>query len=266
MIVVKVGGRVLKANMRGVAEDIVSLWKKGCEVILVHGGGDIVTEYSTKMGVKPTFILSPEGVRSRYTSVEELEVYLMVMAGKINKSIVSTLEGLGGKAVGISGVDGPTLIAERKKKIVIVDERGRKRVIEGGYTGRIVNVYVTLLKLLTANNYITVVAPIALGEEGTPLNVDGDQAALKIAEALKVDKAIILTDVEGLIIDGELVREVRAGELNTILHKVGAGMNRKLLQAREAVMRGVKAIAISSGLRPQPVTRAIENAGTIIRL
>ncbi|MDM7275277.1 MAG: [LysW]-aminoadipate/[LysW]-glutamate kinase [Thermoprotei archaeon] len=266
MIVVKVGGRVLKANIRAVAEDIVSLWRKGYEVVLVHGGGDVVTEYSTRMGVNPVFILSPEGVRSRYTTLEELEVYIMVMAGKINKSIVSALESFGGRAVGISGVDGPTLIAERKKKIVIVDERGRRRVIEGGYTGRIVNVDINLLKLLTENKYIPVIAPIALGEDGTPLNVDGDQAALKIAEALKVDTAIILTDVGGLIVEGEIVREVGIGELDTLIHKVGAGMNRKLLQAREAIIRGVKAVAISSGLGPQPVTRAIENAGTIIRL
>lgn len=128
-MVVKVGGRVLLSNLNSVVSDILGLWRDGWKVVLVHGGGDVVTEYSRRFGVEPRFVMSPEGVRSRYTSLEELEVYIMVMAGKLNKEIVSKIIGLGGRAVGIAGADGPTLVAERRRKIVVVDERGRRRVL-----------------------------------------------------------------------------------------------------------------------------------------
>jgi malate dehydrogenase (oxaloacetate-decarboxylating) len=158
-------------------------WKyQIAKVIVVHGGGDEVTEMCKKLGIEPKFVISPEGIRSRYTDRDELEVYVMVMAGKINKLIVTKLNMLGVKAVGISGADGPTLIAERKKRIVIVDERGRKRVIGGGCTGRITYVEVRLLQILLDSGYIVVVAPIAINlSEGTMLNVDGDQVAYAIA-------------------------------------------------------------------------------------
>ena len=91
MLVIKVGGRALEKGLNNILEDIESLYKNDEKVVLVHGGGDIVTYYSKKLGIEPKFIISPEGVRSRYTTLEELKVYLMVMAGKINKEIVMEL-------------------------------------------------------------------------------------------------------------------------------------------------------------------------------
>jgi acetylglutamate/LysW-gamma-L-alpha-aminoadipate kinase len=263
VVVVKVGGRALEKNIDGIVADIADIGKRE-RVIFVHGGGDIVTEVSKKLGIEPKFVMSPEGIRSRYTDEKELDVYVMVMAGKINKQIVSKLIALGTQAIGITGADGPTLIAERKKRIVIVDERGRKRVIDGGYTGRIVKAEVKLLQTLLNSGFTVVVAPIAIDAEGTLLNVDGDQAAYAIATALKVSELIILTDVEGVIVGGELIKEIKLSEIEKVLANIGPGMNRKVMLAGKAVEEGVKRVVIASGVVERPVTKALSGAGTLV--
>lgn len=263
VIVVKAGGRALSKNMDGIVRDLAQISQRE-EVIFVHGGGDEVTEMCKRLGIEPKFVVSPEGIRSRYTDANELEVYVMVMAGKLNKAIVSKLVALSVKAIGISGADGPTLIAERKKRIVIVDERGKKRVIEGGYTGKIVEVKTDLIRGLLSQGYIVVVSPIAIDNEGTLLNVDGDQAAYAIATALKASNLVILTDVDGVIIDGGLVKKIRISEVDEMLKHIGFGMNRKVLQAKTAIEGGVERVVISSGLIENPVTSALSGSGTEI--
>jgi acetylglutamate/LysW-gamma-L-alpha-aminoadipate kinase len=263
-VVVKVGGRALAKNLDGILADVADIAKME-KVIIVHGGGDEVTEMCKRLGIEPKFVMSPEGIRSRYTDKNELEVYVMVMAGKINKLIVTKLNMLGVKAVGISGADGPTLIAERKKRIVIVDERGRKRVIDGGYTGRITHVEVRLLQTLLDSGYTAVVAPIAIDlSEGAMLNVDGDQAAYAIATAVKASNLIILTDVEGVIINGRVVDRIDASKVDEVLKHVGPGMNRKVMLGSKAVLEGVKKVIIASGVIEKPITRALNGFGTVI--
>ncbi|MCS7107458.1 MAG: [LysW]-aminoadipate/[LysW]-glutamate kinase [Acidilobaceae archaeon] len=264
MLVVKVGGRALLSNARGIAEDISSLWREGKDVLLVHGGGDLVTEVSKRLGVEPLFVTSPEGIRSRYTSAAELEVYVMVMAGKVNKGLVSLLTSLGVSAVGLSGADGPTVVAERKKKIVVLDERGRKRVMEGGYTGKIREVRTSLLKALLRERYLPVVAPIAVDTEGTMLNVDGDQMAAELAVALGAESLVFLTDVEGLVLEGEKVSKLAREDLDRAIAKAGAGMNRKLLQAKRALEGGVRQVLIYNGKEGGAVRKALEGQGTTI--
>lgn len=263
VIVIKAGGRALSKNLDGIVRDIAEVTQRE-NIVFAHGGGDEVTEMCKKLGIEPKFVVSPEGIRSRYTDERELEVYVMVMAGKINKSIVSKLIALNIRSIGITGADGPTLIAERKKKIVVVDERGRKRVIDGGYTGRIVKVDTGLLNKLLDDKYVIVVAPIAVDNEGTLLNVDGDQAAYAIASALKASVLVILTDVEGVIINGSLVKKIAISEVDNILKDVGFGMNRKIMLAKKAVEEGVGKVVISSGLIENPVTKALQGVGTVI--
>ena len=106
-------------------------------MVIVHGGGKEVTNTAIKLGKEQKFIVSPSGVKSRYTDKETILIYTMVMSGKINKSIVGMLLRQGIKAVGITGIDGGTLKALRKKKLLIINEYGRKVMIEGGYTGKI---------------------------------------------------------------------------------------------------------------------------------
>lgn len=263
VIVVKVGGRVLSNSIDSVVKDLAELSREK-RIVLIHGGGDIVSEVSKRLGIEPRFVMSPEGIRSRYTDERELEVYVMVMAGKINKLIVSKFRALGCRAVGITGADGPTLLAERKKRIVIVDERGRRRVIDGGYTGRVISVETELINILLDRNYIVVVAPIAIDNEGVLLNVDGDQAAYTIASALKAEELVVLTDVDGVIIDNNIVKEIRTSEIDKIVEKIGPGMNRKVIMAEKALEEGVGKIIIAQGNIDAPVTNALKGRGTSI--
>ncbi|MEM1780837.1 MAG: [LysW]-aminoadipate/[LysW]-glutamate kinase [Desulfurococcaceae archaeon] len=261
-IVVKAGGRAIAMNLDNIVSDIVNIsstWK----TVFVHGGGDMVTEMCRRLGIEPRFVTSPEGIRSRYTDRDELDVYLMVMAGKLNKMIVSKIIALGKKVIGLSGADGPLLIAERKKKIVVVDERGRKRVIDGGYTGKVVEVKLDLLEKLLGE-YIVVVSPIAIDREGLLLNIDGDQAAYAIASSIKANTLVLLSDVEGVLLGDKLIKELRARDIDLIIDKIGPGMNRKLLLAKKAVEEGVNQVVISSGLVANPVSNALKGMGTLI--
>ncbi len=189
-------------------EDLKELLKDH-KLIFVHGGGAEVTEIASKLGKEQKFIISPEGFRSRFTDKETIEIYTMVMAGKMNKQIVLALESQGIQAVGLSGLDGFLLKAERKKRLIVVDERGRKKVIDGGYTGKITEVNTELLKSLLEKGYTPIVTPIAISEEFEPLNVDGDRTAAAIACSLAADRLILLTDVEGLILKGKSVSKLK---------------------------------------------------------
>lgn len=263
VVVVKAGGRVLKENLEGIVKDIAGLADKG-KVILVHGGGDLVTEYSRKMGVEPRIVVHPSGMRSRYTSLEELEVFTMVMAGLLNKRIVSMLESLGARALGVTGADLGLVRAERKKRIIIVNERGRKQVIPGGYTGKIRTVSETGLRDLLSLVDVLVVSPLALGDSGELLNVDGDQMASKIASALQAQSLILLSDVPGVILEGRTLDRLTVREARELYDRIGPGMNRKILMACEAVESGVNNAVIGDGLREHPVTEALEGLGTRI--
>lgn len=261
-IVVKAGGRALEANMQAILADVTKCASKG--LVFVHGGGDVVTRFSERLGVTPRFVVSPGGIRSRYTSAEEMEIYTMVMAGKLNKEIVALLNKLGAKAVGLSGADGPTLLAERKRRLIVVDERGRKVAIEGGYTGKIVKVETALLASLLGAGYVVALSPIAYGREGELLNVDADQAAVSVAEAIKAECLVLLTDVEGVIFEGRLLERLTPEEAEELALKLGPGMNRKLLLAARAVKGGVKRVVISSGLGKEPLLNALRGSGTVI--
>jgi acetylglutamate/LysW-gamma-L-alpha-aminoadipate kinase len=209
--------------------------------------------------------MSPEGFRSRYTDKETVEIYTMVMAGKLNKQIVLALQSQGINAVGLSGLDSGILRAERKTKLIAVDERGRKKIIDGGYTGKITQVNIELINLLIEKNYLPIVTPIALGSNCEPLNVDGDRTAAIIAGALKADKLILLTDVEGLILNGECVPRITATEVKEILPKIGGGMSTKVHAGLEALNQGVGEVLVTSGIIEQPITLALNHkVGTVI--
>ncbi|MEM3641683.1 MAG: [LysW]-aminoadipate/[LysW]-glutamate kinase [Candidatus Bathyarchaeia archaeon] len=265
MIVVKTGGSILK---EGVSQELVSDLKNVLlqnKVVLIHGGGIEVTEIASKLGKEQKFVVSPDGFRSRYTDKDTIEIYSMVMAGKINKQIVLTFQSQGIPALGLSGLDGLLLRAERKKTLIAVDERGRKRVIDGGYTGKINKVNANLLKLLIENNYVPVIAPIAIGEEFEPLNVDGDRTAAYVAGAMNADRLILLTDVDGLVLDGKLISKINASELKKVLHKIGPGMITKVHAALEALNLGLSEVLISSGLAKFPVSSSLKHeCGTVI--
>jgi acetylglutamate/LysW-gamma-L-alpha-aminoadipate kinase len=265
LIVIKMGGSILKDGTSSeLGSDLKDLAKEH-KLVLVHGGGAEVTEIASKLGKKQQFIVSPQGFRSRYTDKETMDIFTMVMAGKINKQIVTELQTQNVSAIGITGLDGLLLTAERKKRLIIVDERGRKKVIDGGYTGKITDVNVDLLTFLIEKGYVPVVTPVAMSEEFEPLNVDGDRTAAEVAIALKADRLILLTDVEGLMLKGKTVTKMTVAEATEVLSKIGKGMSTKVHAALEALNRGVKEVLVASGVRQKPISSALKHeTGTMM--
>jgi acetylglutamate/LysW-gamma-L-alpha-aminoadipate kinase len=256
MIVIKIGGSVINELNSSTLTDIKKISEKD-KLILVHGGGKEVTATANKLGKEQKFIVSPGGVKSRYTDKETAEIYTMVMSGKINKMIVSMLLREGLKPVGLTGIDGYILKAERKKKLIIINDKGRKMVIDGGYTGKIISVNPLLLNTLVVEGYIPVVSPVALSEEFEFLNVDGDRAAAHIAAAVDADKVIFITNVDGLVLEQKLVTKLTLHEAKMILPKIGFGMEKKVFACTEALEMGVKEAIIASGNRENPISSAI---------
>ena len=264
LIVVKVGGSILKEVPPEIVADIKNVLSEH-QLVLVHGGGKSVTEIASKLGKEQKFVFSPTGFRSRYTDKETMEIFTMVMAGRVNKKLVSALQKHEIPVVGLSGLDGYLLRAERKKRLVIVNEQGRKQVIDGGYTGKVYQVNGLLLKLLLDNGYVPLVSPVAISEEFEPLNVDADRTAANIAGTLKADKLVLLTDVEGLMLDGKLVSKLRVDDIENRLKKIGGGMITKVYAAQEALKNGVKEVVICSGIKKAPISSALNHeGGTVI--
>ncbi len=265
LIVLKAGGSLLE---RGLSQELASDIQKVSvlnKIVLVHGGGIEVTEMAKKLGKEQRFIISPDGFRSRYTDQETVEIYTMVMAGKLSKQLVRMLASKGVRAVGLSGLDGSLLRAERKKRLVIINERGRKMAIDGGYTGRIIGVNTELLRLLIDSKYVPVISPVAIGDEYESLNVDGDRTAANVAAALRADLLVLLTDVEGLLIDGKRIPKITVGQAKEMIPRIGPGMITKLQAAIDAIEQGVGEVVITSGGVQNAVSSALAHQnGTVI--
>lgn len=227
------------------------------QLILVHGGGDVVTEYATRLGKEQKFVVSPEGIRSRYTDRETAEIYQMVMSGLLAKRLVAALVRAGLKGISLSGADGSLIEGKRKAKLIITDERGRRVAIEGGYTGKVQAINSPLLVSLLEQGYIPVVSPVAIGDEGEPLNIDGDRAASSVATGARADLVVFTTNVEGLHLDDKLVTHLSASEASSSLTKIGFGMQKKVMAAVEAVEGGVSEAIICSGMGSAPISRAM---------
>ena len=258
MITIKIGGSVVD----GLHPSIIADLKKVSEqekIIIVHGGGKEVTKISEALGKEQKFIVSPGGIKSRFTDKETVEIFTMVMSGKINKMIVGMLQKNGINAVGLSGVDGRIIQAERKKKLIVINEKGRKMAIDGGYTGKIKDINSNLIKTILDQGYVPVISPIAISEEFDFLNVDGDRAAAYIAGKMQSDKILFLTNVDGLLIDNNLVKKLSLSEAKEILPKIGFGMEKKILAATESLEMGVKEAIIASGQRENPISVAISH-------
>ena len=258
MITIKIGGSVVDNLHPTTISDI----KKVAEqegVILVHGGGKEVTKVCEQLGKEPKFVTSPSGIKSRYTDKETAEIFTMVMSGRINKTIVRMLQQNGINAIGLSGVDAKVIQAERKKKLLIVNEKGRKQAIDGGYTGKISSVNSELIKSLLDQGLTPVISPIAISEESDFLNVDGDRAAAYVAGAIKSDKVLFITNVDGLLMEDKLVQKLTLAEAKEIRPKIGPGMEKKILAATEALDMGVTEALIGNGQKENPISAAISH-------
>ena len=264
-IVIKIGGSLMKEGVpQGLVDDVAAL-APSHQLVIVHGGGDVVTQYATRLGKEQRFVVSPEGVRSRYTDIETAEIYQMVMSGLLAKRLVLALGKAGVSGVSLAGADGRLLQGKRKTKLVIIDDRGRKVAIEGGYTGKVTGVNSSLLDSLLSQGHVPVVSPVAAGEEGVPLNVDGDRAASSIASKAGAEAVVFLTNVDGLRLDGNLVARLSPPEALSRLPMIGFGMQKKVMAAAESVEAGVKEAIICSGTRPRPLAKALaHDACTVI--
>ncbi len=182
----------------------------------------------------------------------------------LNKELVSRLQGVGVNAIGLSGVDGGLLRARRRESMIIIDERGRERVVDGGYTGKIESANRDFIMRMLEEGFTPVIAPIAMDiKTGGALNVDGDQALEVLSTSLMPNFAVILTDVDGVLVNGKVINRVSAVEARELFKnpEVRGGMKRKVYTAAQLASRGVYSI-ISNGVVDRPITSAINGLGT----
>lgn len=232
-MVIKYGGKAMIDNelQQSVVKDIALLSLVGIRVILVHGGGPQINEYLEMLGIETSFI---DGLR--VTDEKTMEVVRMVLTGKINKELVVLLKKQGISAIGLSGEDGGLLEAKRLSK-------------KFGYVGSVSSVRTDIIQSLLENGFLPVIATTAIGKEGESLNVNADDAAAKIASAIKAEKIIFLTDVDGVIVDGALASRLAYEEVVDLIKagKVEGGMKPKLQACLESLSKGVKYAHILNG-------------------
>ena len=256
-VVIKYGGNAMinEDLKQQVMEDIVLLHLIGVKVVLVHGGGPEITEMLAKIGKETKFV---DGLR--VTDKETAEVVQMVLAGKINKSLVNLLEIKGGKAMGISGMDGHLITATAK------DERL-------GYVGKITGVNVEPIFDLLQHNYIPVVSTVGCDSEGNVYNINADTAAAYIAGALEAECLISMTDIAGILRDKDdpstLIPKITTAEAIDLFQDgtISGGMIPKVECCLEAINRGVKKVFIMDGRIPHSLlieTLTDEGAGTMV--
>jgi len=243
-VVVKYGGSTRSGaeELKNTLQDIVLMKFVGMRPVVVHGGGKDITALTEKMGIRSQFV---DGLR--VTDLPTMEVVEMVLGGKINKELVSTIQQLGGQAVGLSGKDGAMLQATRVKS---------KTGKDIGYVGRVSKVNTSILDLLDKEQFIPVIAPLGLGADGKTYNVNADEAAGAIAGALRAEKLVFLTDVPGIYRKKNdpksLLSSVKIKEIGKLIKSgvISGGMIPKVEACLHAVKSGVHKTHIIDGTLP----------------
>lgn len=234
-------------------------------VVLVHGGSDATNRLSEQLGHPPRMVQSPSGQWSRLTDRRTLEIFAQATALQ-NRLLVERLQARGIPAIGLSGLDG-RLVTARRKESVRVLENGRTRIVRDQWTGRPTGVNRSLLRTLLGSGYVPVVAPIACGERGEMLNVDGDRVAAVIAAELQAARLLLMTNVPGLLRNPDdptsLITSVRADRLDDARAAAQGRMRKKVLAAEEALQGGVHEVVIADCNRPTPVSDALAGRGTV---
>lgn len=262
--VIKYGGAAMvdEELKQSFAEDIALLKFVGIDPIVVHGGGPEIEKLLTRLAIPTRFVRG-----MRVTDSATMEVVEMVLGGKINKEIVALINKHGGRAVGLSGKDGEFLRA--RKMMVRVEESGKPvEIVDAGQVGEIVKVDPTVIETLDRGDFIPVVAPIAVGDDGESYNVNADLAAGKIAEALRAEKLILLTDVEGIKAkDKSLIRTLSSEDVPELVVDgvISGGMIPKVECCVDALRAGVAKTHIIDGRRRHAVLLEIfteEGVGT----
>jgi len=246
-IVLKYGGGAMEEERlkRSFALDVVLLKYIGLHPVIVHGGGPQIGEMLSRIGKKSQFI---EGMR--VTDAETMEIAEMVLVGKVNKELVALINQQGGKAVGLSGKDGKLILA---KKMKLTRSRGKgeePEVIDIGMVGEVKAINPEVIEALEKENFIPVIAPIGAGDEGETFNINADLVAGKVASALKSEKFILLTDVEGVKDEkGQLIPTLDAKQARHLMARkvISSGMIPKVNCCLGALEEGVTKTHIIDG-------------------
>lgn len=261
-IVVKYGGNAMTDDILvdSFARDIVLMKTVGLNPVVVHGGGPQIGIVLEQLGMKSTFI---EGMR--VTDSDTMDVVEMVLGGQVNKSIVNQINLAGGKAIGLTGKDNAQIHAKPMK---IADQQGAP--IDLGHVGEITHISTDLIEMLTGADYIPVIAPIGIDEQGHSFNINADVVAGKVAEALKAERLMLLTNVAGLLdAEGKVMTGLSVTDVNRLIDDgtIYGGMLPKIRCALEAVEGGVDSAVIVDGRVPHATLLEIftnAGAGTLI--
>ena len=256
-VVIKYGGNAMinEELKQQVMEDIALLWLIGVKVVLVHGGGPEISETMKKLGKEAVFI---DGLR--VTDKETVDIVQMVLAGKINKTLVNLIQMKGGHAVGLSGIDGGILEAKVK------DERL-------GFVGEVTKVRPQPIMDLLEKNYIPVVSTVASDRQGNTYNINGDTAAAYLAGALGAERLIMMTDIAGILRDKDdpttLIPQITVSEAKKLYDEgiISGGMIPKVDSCIEALEHGVNNVVIMDGRIPHSILMELltdEGAGTMV--
>ncbi len=256
-VVIKYGGNAMinETLKQQVMEDIVLLWLIGVKVVLVHGGGPEINDLMGRLGKKAEFV---DGLR--VTDKETVDIVQMVLAGKVNKTLVNLLEMKGGKAIGLSGMDGRLIEARIK------DERL-------GFVGEITKIHIKPVEDLLENGYIPVISTVGCDKQGNTYNINGDTAAAQVAGALGAERLIMMTDIAGILRDKDdpdsLIPEITINEAERLYDEgiISGGMIPKVDCCIEAINNGVKNVIIMDGTVPHSILMELltdEGAGTMV--
>lgn len=257
IVVVKYGGNAMidEEIKQHVMEDMVLLHLVGVKVVLVHGGGPEINELMNRLGKKAEFV---NGLR--VTDKETVDIVQMVLAGKVNKTLVNLIEKNGGKAMGISGMDGSLIQAKIKNEQL-------------GYVGQITNINIKPVFDLLDKGYIPVISTLGCDNDGNVYNINGDTAAGYIAGALNAERLIMMTDIAGVLKDKDdpstLIPKITVKEADELFKQgvISGGMIPKVECCIDAIKHGVKNVVIMDGRVPHSILMEIltdEGAGTMV--
>lgn len=257
IVVVKYGGNAMinEELKQQVMEDIVLLWLVGVKVVLVHGGGPEINRLMERLGKAPVFV---DGLR--VTDQETMDIVQMVLSGKVNKTLVNLLEMQGGRAMGISGIDGGLIRAQAKDPRL-------------GFVGRITGVDIRPVMDMLEKGYIPVISTLGCDEQGNAYNINGDTAAAFIAGALGAERLIMMTDIAGILRDqhdpSTLIPKLTVEQAKGLYASgvISGGMIPKVDCCIEALNRGVESVIIMDGRVPHSILMEIltdEGAGTMV--
>jgi acetylglutamate kinase len=269
--VVKLSGKVTEnqEQLNSLAEEITLCNQVGIHVAVIHGGGKQLTAIAERLGITQRIVNG-----RRVTDAETLEVAKMVFAGQINTDILSALRRAGAETVGLSGLDGNMIHARRREiQNVLNQETGQVETIDFGHVGDIVEINVRLIRLLLDHGYVPVIASLGADEQGNVYNINADTIAAEIAVHLQAEKLVLLTDVDGILLDRDdpqsRVSRLTIEEAERLVQDrvVSAGMLPKISAIARLIKRGVRSAHIINGAKRNALLFEVftdEGAGTMI--